>query len=71
MFDAVVNNLPFLMGGFWVTVKLAFFALAGGIPLGILVGLGRISTNKWVYYPVTFYVNVIRNIPLLLVIFWF
>jgi len=39
--------------------------------LGILVGLGRISTNKWVYYPVTFYVNVIRNIPLLLVIFWF
>jgi len=71
MFDAIGRNLPFLMGGFWVTVKLAFFALAGGIPLGILVGLGRISSNKWVYYPVTFYVNVIRNIPLILVIFWF
>lgn len=71
MFDAVERNLPFLLGGFWVTVKLVVFALAGGIPLGILVGLGRISRNKWVYYPVTFYVNVIRNIPLILVIFWF
>jgi glutamate/aspartate transport system permease protein len=47
------------------------FALAGGISLGILVGLGRISKKKWVYYPVTYYVNLIRNIPLILVIFWF
>jgi glutamate/aspartate transport system permease protein len=71
MFDAIVRNLPFLMGGFWITVKLTLFALAGGIPLGILVGLGRISRKKWIYYLVTLYVNVIRNIPLILVIFWF
>jgi glutamate/aspartate transport system permease protein len=71
MFDAISRNILFLLGGYWVTVKLTFFALAGGIPLGILVGLGRISRKKGVYYPVTFYVNVIRNIPLILVIFWF
>jgi glutamate/aspartate transport system permease protein len=71
MFDSIVRNLPFLMGGFWITVKLTLFALAGGIPLGILVGLGRISHKKWIYYLVTLYVNVIRNIPLILVIFWF
>ncbi len=71
MFDAVIGNFTFLMKGFWVTVKLTLFALAGGIPLGILVGLGRISHKKWIYYPVTLYVNVIRNIPLILVIFWF
>lgn len=71
MFDAVARNLPFLIGGYWITVKLTIFALAGGIPLGILVGLGRISKKKWIYYPVTFYVNFIRNIPLILVIFWF
>jgi glutamate/aspartate transport system permease protein len=58
------------LGGYWI-VKLTLFALAGGISLGILVGLGRISKKKWVYYPVTFYVNLIRNIPLILVIFWF
>lgn len=39
--------------------------------MGVLVGLGRISKNKWVYHSVTFYVNLIRNIPLILVIFWF
>ena len=71
MFDAVARNLPFLLGGYWITVKLTLFALVGGISLGILVGLGRISKRKWVYYPVTFYVNLIRNIPLILVIFWF
>jgi glutamate/aspartate transport system permease protein len=71
MFDAVSRNITFLMGGFGVTLQLSFFALTGGIALGALVGLGRISKNKWIYRPVTLYVNFIRNLPLLLVIFWF
>ena len=40
MFDAVTNNITFLMGGFLVTLELTFFALVGGIVLGALVGLG-------------------------------
>ena len=71
MFDAVANNIGFLMGGFGVTLQLSFFALTGGIALGAIVGLGRISKNKWIYRPITLYVNFIRNLPLLLVIFWF
>jgi glutamate/aspartate transport system permease protein len=71
VFDAVARNIGFLMGGFGVTLQLSFFALAGGIALGALVGLGRISKNKWIYRPITLYVNFIRNLPLLLVIFWF
>jgi len=71
MFDAVADNITFLLGGFGVTLQLSFFALTGGIALGALVGLGRISNKKWIYLPVTLYVNFIRNLPLLLVIFWF
>ncbi|MGD9259949.1 MAG: amino acid ABC transporter permease [Desulfobacterales bacterium] len=71
MFDAVTRNLTFLLGGFWVTMQLTAFALLGGIALGALVGLGRISKNKWIYQPVTLYVNFLRNVPLILVIFWF
>ena len=71
MFDAVTRNITFLMGGFLVTLELTFFALLGGIVLGALVGLGRISKRPWIYYPVTVYVNFLRNIPLILVIFWF
>jgi glutamate/aspartate transport system permease protein len=69
--DAVLKNLPYLLGGFLTNLQLAAFALAGGIFLGTLVGLGRISKRPWVYYPVTLYVNFLRNIPLILVIFWF
>jgi glutamate/aspartate transport system permease protein len=71
MFDAIINNLPYLLKGFLTNLELAICALAGGIFLGILVGLGRISKNVWVYHSVTLYVNFIRNIPLILVIFWF
>ncbi len=71
MFDAVIRNFGFLMGGFGVTLQLTACALTGGIILGMIVGLGRISRNKWIYQPVTLYVNFIRNIPLILVIFWF
>ena len=71
MFDAVTRNITFLMGGFLVTLELTCFALLGGIALGALVGLGRISKRPWIYYPVTLYVNFLRNIPLILVIFWF
>ena len=71
MFDAVFRNIVFLLRGFGVTLELTACALAGGIALGALVGLGRISKRKWIYYPVTMYVNFIRNIPLILVIFWF
>lgn len=71
MFDAVSHNFGFLMGGLGVTVQLAFFALTGGILLGMLVGLARLSKKPWIYYPVTTYVNFLRNIPLILVIFWF
>lgn len=71
MFNAIIDNLPYLLKGFLTNVELAICALAGGIFLGVLVGLGRISKNIWVYHSVTFYVNFIRNIPLILVIFWF
>jgi glutamate/aspartate transport system permease protein len=71
MFDAVAGNITFLLGGFGVTLQLSIFALTGGIALGALVGLGRISKNKWIYRPITLDVNFIRNLPLLLVIFWF
>ena len=71
MFSVIADNFTFLMGGLLVTFELAAFALTGGIILGMLVGLARLSSNPWVYYPVTAYVNFLRNIPLILVIFWF
>lgn len=71
MFDVISRNFTFLMGGLLTTFELSVLALAGGIGLGMLVGLARLSKNPWIYYPITAYVNFLRNIPLILVIFWF
>ncbi len=67
----IEENLPFLMRGLFTTFQLAVIALGGGLFLGILAGLARLSSRKYIYYPVTLYVNVLRSIPLILVIFWF
>ena len=67
----ITRNLPFLLGGLVLTFKLAAISLVGGFLLGILMGLGRLSSRKWIYYPATLYINFFRSLPLILVIFWF
>jgi len=69
--QVISNNLFFLMGGLVTTFELALIAIAGGLTLGILVGMGRLSTIKFIYYPATLFVNLMRTQPLILVIFWF
>ncbi|MGQ9477889.1 MAG: amino acid ABC transporter permease [Candidatus Bipolaricaulia bacterium] len=66
----IPRNIGLLWGGLTVTFKLFFLALAGGLPLGILLGLGSLSSRRWLYYPTRAYINFMRNIPLILVIFW-
>ena len=47
MFDAVIRNITFLMGGFLVTLELTFFALVGGIALGALVAWLVVQGGFW------------------------
>jgi len=67
----ITRNFPFLFGGLILTFKLAAISLVGGFLVGILMGLGRLSSRKWIYYPATLYINFFRSLPLILVIFWF
>jgi glutamate/aspartate transport system permease protein len=67
----IVANFPFLMQGLLTTAKLAAVSIAGGLVLGTLVGMARLSPRKWLYYPATLFVFLLRSIPLILVIFWF
>ncbi len=67
----IADNFLFLMRGLVTTFELAVIAIAGGLVLGTLVGMARISSRFYVYYPATVFVNLLRSIPLILVIFWF
>jgi glutamate/aspartate transport system permease protein len=57
--------------GMAFTLELTGLAMVGGIIIGTLLAMMRLSSNKAVSFVATGYVNLIRSIPLVLVIFWF
>ncbi|MHC4684601.1 MAG: amino acid ABC transporter permease [Planctomycetota bacterium] len=67
----IPRNFSFLLGGLLVSFKLAGLTLALSLPLGTMIALGRLSSRKWIYYPVSAFVNVLRANPLILIVFWF
>lgn len=63
--------MPALMSGFWVTLKVLILAIIGGLAIGTVLALMRLSGKKWLSVPATLYVNYFRSVPLLLVLLWF
>jgi glutamate/aspartate transport system permease protein len=70
-FSVVSSSLPYLWIGFKYTVQLTVIAALGGLFFGTLLALARLSALKWLSYAAASYVNLMRSIPLVLVIFWF
>jgi glutamate/aspartate transport system permease protein len=72
-FDFVVirRSLPYLWQGMQYTVTLTAVAMTGGILLGTLLALARLSPVKPLAWFAAGYVNLLRSTPLILVIFWF
>ena len=65
----LVSN--FILKGLYFSVQLTVIAMIGGIAIGTLLALMRLSGKKWLVRPAAFYVNTLRSIPLLMVILWF
>jgi glutamate/aspartate transport system permease protein len=61
----------FVWSGFVFSVELTLIAMIGGVVLGTLLALMRLSSTKWLQVPATIYVNGLRSIPLVMVILWF
>jgi glutamate/aspartate transport system permease protein len=70
-FSVVVAALPYLWTGFRYTVELTATAAAGGLFFGTLLALARLSSIRPLAWLAAGYVNLMRSIPLVLVIFWF
>lgn len=75
MFDfdyaVITDSWPLLLIGIQYTLQLTVIATIGGVVLGTLLAMARLSNNKVLSMTAAGYVNVMRSIPLLLVIFWF
>ncbi len=61
----------FVLKGFLFSIQLTLVAMLGGIALGTVLALMRLSSNRWLQAPAAFYVNTMRSIPLVMVILWF
>ena len=61
----------FIVKGFIFSIQLTLIAMIGGIVLGTLLALMRLSGKKWLVLPAAAYVNTMRSIPLVMVILWF
>jgi glutamate/aspartate transport system permease protein len=61
----------FIAKGFWFSLQLTVIAMIGGIALGTILALMRLSGKKWLVIPAAAYVNTLRSIPLVMVILWF
>ena len=70
-FSVLVDSLPFLWTGLQFTLKLTIVAMLGGIALGTLLALARLSPIAPLAKAATWYVNIMRSIPLVMVILWF
>jgi glutamate/aspartate transport system permease protein len=70
-FAVIFDNLPFLMKGMQTTLLLTALAMFGGIVLGTLLAMARISSITVVSVVAASYINFFRSLPLILVIFWF
>ena len=70
-FSVLVDSLPFLWTGLQFTLKLTIVAMLGGIALGTLLALARLSPIAPLAKAASWYVNIMRSIPLVMVILWF
>jgi glutamate/aspartate transport system permease protein len=61
----------FVLRGFVYSVQLTLVAMAGGIAIGTLLALMRLSGRRSLELPAAAYVNLLRSIPLVMVILWF
>ena len=70
-FQDLQLSAPALWHGFSITLKVVCFATVGGILIGTLLALMRLSSIRVLKWLAKGYVNLFRSIPLLLVLMWF
>ncbi len=71
-FDVIQRALPYLFReGMTFTLTLTALAMSGGIVFGTLLAMMRMSSFRLLSVPAGAYVNMMRSVPLVLVIFWF
>ena len=71
-FEIILRTAPYLFKvGLLFTVKLTVLSTIGAVILGTLLAMMRLSSRKALSAVAGGYVNLLRALPLILIIFWF
>jgi glutamate/aspartate transport system permease protein len=70
-FSVITASMDYLWKGMQYTLQLTLVSAAGGLFFGTLLAMARLSSMRWLSAIAGGYVNLMRSIPLVLVIFWF
>ena len=60
-----------LLQGISYTLLFTAICVIGGLAVGLIAGLGRLSSNKWITAPLRAFVEVFRCTPVLVQLVWF
>jgi polar amino acid transport system permease protein len=69
-FDTVWEFRMVYMRGALITVGLSLYAVVFSMALGLMVGIARQTKNRWIAFPASWYVEILRDTPLLVQIVW-
>ena len=65
-----LTNLRFLISGITTTIYISTISIVIAMLVGLLVAIPAITKNKYLSYINVFYVEVVRSVPLLVLILW-
>ncbi|MBI4844576.1 MAG: amino acid ABC transporter permease [Nitrospirae bacterium] len=78
-FEQLANWKYYLIGGYpeapltglSLNIVLALLSISIGLFFAVILGLGRISCRRYIRYPCSACIDIVRSTPLLMIIFWF
>ena len=70
-FSSITNSWAYILEGVKYTIELTVITAVGGLILGTGLALCRLSTSKILSEFSKLYTNLMRAVPLVLVLFWF
>jgi polar amino acid transport system permease protein len=68
--SAAIDSLPFLWQGLLVTIEVSLLVVAISLLIGVVMGIGITYGPTWLYWPIRLYSDLIRGIPVLVLIFF-
>ncbi len=70
-FSSITGSAGYILSGIRYTLELTAITAVGGLSLGTVLALCRLSRNKVLSQFSKLYTNLMRAVPLVLILFWF